>query len=598
MKYDRTYDGKPLSVSVSGFTQYSTERLDPNTNPIPVVSPQDILNKLEALQKFLNVPELEKAITRLYQHIHKEGNPHNTQLEDFQDDISDVLYNAYVENGGTESKDAFLVGLFSTIRVATLEDMANGAEASLLINTRGANEFMTKHEEDKDAHLEVLKDQFPGTVIEVDPVFSINSLVGMTSNITEIDDDEKAQSNQPFRGYSFIGHDGFIHYESDDSSIPVDYSTGRAAFPCFGTRTNQFRYSEAIDGFTTKNGVRLSSDIECLNPSKSYTANKVIVNADGELEHNVSVDDVFVEANKPMTFSVFAKPLDAKYLIISYKDMYEGTTVVYGVFNFEYGTAEIINDLNRYRVNIVELANDWYRCEFTMSHPIGQIHDVNMTLMTDFDMENPSLAERLYLNKELGYLWGIQLEVGSNASPYIPTTGKATTRLGVYPKLTLTKENWYRVGNYTLQLVYRNPGTSLVESSLRPVFTLVNNAGQVTANASYLANGNLELNDYNFVTDSDTQIVLNQEIFNVNDTKFEQLVHGISTNSVVTKYNTNNSTSTEVTNLPADDLGYIYLGCDPNGNFLDGYLCAATIYPKLLTVDEATYANGEEIYGN
>ena len=56
------------------------------------------------------------------------NNPHNTELSDFSERVIDVLYQIYVEHGGTVTKSQYSTMLFKVLHMASTEDVENGTD--------------------------------------------------------------------------------------------------------------------------------------------------------------------------------------------------------------------------------------------------------------------------------------------------------------------------------------------------------------------------------------------------------------------------------------------------------------------------------------
>ena len=90
--------------------------------------------------------------------------------------------------------------------------------------------------------------------------------------------------------------------------------------------------------------------------------------------------------------------------------------------------------------------------------------------------------------------------------------------------------------------------------------------------------------------------VVYQDIFPASNNVYCQLTHGIDKEQIVSRYNDNMVLRSET---PSEwDAGTnMYLGCDQNGNYLEGYLRNLTLYPVRVTGDQSIFLNGEEIHG-
>ena len=95
-----SWDGKQLTGTISGFSAYTTTDSDTG-KPVETITPYDLLKMIKEVKAFLSLPELESINKVLYAHATAKGNPHNTQLADYPDDVADALYQEFKKQGGT-----------------------------------------------------------------------------------------------------------------------------------------------------------------------------------------------------------------------------------------------------------------------------------------------------------------------------------------------------------------------------------------------------------------------------------------------------------------------------------------------------------------
>ena len=607
-----TLDGRPITAAISGFKSYNTERGEVPERPTPVLSPDDLLSQLRTLQATLNSTQLTRALTLLENHINDTNNPHNTDLDAFVNDVADILYNAYRDQGGIGSREFYLNCLFKTLRIASVEEMKEGTDENLLISIKGAKDYIHEHELDPEAHQELFDSIFPGSAPSYEPSFSCDASVGISNyfikTITPGQNTVAQKPDSPDEGSdeedeynsddicSAVGSDGRIHFSSYSDYDGVDYTPGSAVYACFGSRTNEIAYSEDFTKLTKINvDLELAHDV--LSPSGSYE-NVTIMRTKQDVApamHYVSIPEMTLEANRDKTFSVYAKGLNCRYLAITWQDMTSSDIVVHAIFDLEQGTTMAINDLGRYSSRITRLTDGWYRCELTMAHPIGQVTDLSMLFFKEKASDwNMSFKGELEV---CGYLWGMQFEHGPCASPYLPTRGKARTRGAVGYVIPLDEE-WWESSAATIHVDWINVGKCYYEDTIRPVVTLTDDSDYEVLTCQSHHNGNLELLRYAIINVSGIIVptVISQDLFPYDTRKWYQLTHGIDDARIVTLFN-----ETKGLNLSKpehwDSGTKLYLGGDQKGNALEGYIRSLVIYPRRASDEEARFMNGEEIHG-
>jgi hypothetical protein len=162
-------------------------------------------------------------------------------------------------------------------------------------------------------------------------------------------------------------------------------------------RTNNFLYSEQFDNaYWLKSSATITAN-NTISPDGNTTADKVEFNS-GFINGTAIVAD-----NQTYTISFFAKKGTANVIQIS-EAFYFGTGVV-----FDLNTGAITSGTGK----IENYGNGWYRCSMQITYGVGQ-----------------AISSWVLRNYQTGYvyLWGIQLEAGSYATSYIPTTTAAVTR--------------------------------------------------------------------------------------------------------------------------------------------------------------------------
>ena len=605
----KALDGRPITAGISGFKSYSTTRKEVPEKPTPVLTPAELLIQVRAIASVLNTPAVAEALRLIQEHIEDTNNPHHTDLGAFTNEVADVLYQAYLDQGGTGSKEFYLQCLFQTLRVASLDEMKDPENENLLISIKGANQYIKEHEQDPEAHAELFEKIFPGEAPTYDPTFAVYATVGMSNyfvqtvigglNDTETNTpptttDQVSEENS-LDICSCVGPDGRVQFSSYRTYGGIDYSPGTATIACFGKRTNEIEDSEGFSAAKTIN-CKLEPAVNILSP-EALTTNVFTVATGLDTAprpHTVYLPDLEIDYEQEKTFSVYAKGVNCRYLAITWKDMTDSDITVNAIYDLEQNACMIINDLTRYKVNIVELADGWYRCEFTISHPIGQITDLNMIFFKektgDFSFQGQ--------DEICGYLWGLQYEKGPCASPYLPTRGVARTREAIGYVIPCDEE-WWESSAVTFHIDWVNVGQYHDENIIRPVMTVVddNNNNALTVHSRYdgtlevLRYANLEVEEVGFLP-----VVIYQDIFEYDTRRWLQLTHGIDNTQIINRFNETNGLNL---NTPANWTPgtKIYIGSDPQGNALEGYIRSLVIYPRRATVDEAVFMNGEEIHG-
>lgn len=198
------------------------------------------------------------------------------------------------------------------------------------------------------------------------------------------------------------------------------YDSVRAAWVSAGLlaeaqATNLLLYSEQIDGaFWGKSGTSIAANIGVVGPDGNLTADKLI--EDTSNGAHVLNNVVSMSANTTYTLSVFAKPAGRNWLIMN---IYDGVASHWTYYNVATGTIGTAGG----SASIINAGNGWYRCTLTVT--ISSTGTPNIAMWT-----SPGDGVILYQGDGTSgvYLWGAQLEAGSVATSYIPTTSAQVTR--------------------------------------------------------------------------------------------------------------------------------------------------------------------------
>ena len=585
---NHSWNGQPLTGTISGFSKYSTiESADKNSSPVHIITPKDVLDKIESIRRFLDIPELENALKVLNAHLHDFGNPHRTSLNDFLEQIIDVLYAEYVRQGGTKDKAGYTEDLFKVLHVADAEEMKTGTDESALLSVAGVRELIHAHEVDEEAHKELLDGMFPGRPVVDEPIFCIDSEIGVPPTLTVR---KNVVSDLARAAYTYIGIDGNVYLADSFDKLPVDRMYGVPLIPIFGARTNYIPNSDDFSGYIHQN-ITLTKNYPDL--MKNTNATTISASDTVAREHSIIIPDVELTANEYKTFSIFAKAGDAKYVMLSYTD-FLSKLVVRAIFDLTTGEKLIINPLTRYSCDIATLKDGWSRCSITLYSNLDQVDDLAITF---FDEKDPNLQDFTYISTGVvGYVWGVQLENGNNMSPYIPTSGQPALREGIYLKKQLT-DKLGTSKNIVVSAGFKTV-TNCIGTDRRPIFvtkTIENDTELLASEANFGPTGYIDTTRWASIPGDPTNFrsLMDLYPFSSQDKEYGSITVSVSENKIVNAYNT---TTYEMDAPAIYDLGDIlYLGSN-GAEFYEGYLRNVVVYQCEITKDQAIFLNGETIY--
>jgi hypothetical protein len=293
---------------------------------------------------------------------------------------------------------------------------------------------------------------------------------------------------------TFVGSNGLIQ----SAAINIPRFDHTAAGDCRGllieeSRTNLFSRSEEFDGaYWTKLRASVPTPNTAISPSGSLNADKLVEDASNNTHMVYRILNTGSLAAH--TFSVFAKADGRNFVYLDCGDGFPPNSNAY--FNLSNGTLGTIGA--NATATITAFGNGWYRCSITATS--------TSTATNGFYIQIASAnGTRSYQGDGASgiFIWGSQVEAGSFATSYIPTTTGSVVRSVDVCSIT--------GGNFT-GMYNQSEGTAVIkftnaDTSGYPQLFSFNQTAAPFANRIYVVGYNRMANtEVGIVTSSVTQL--------------------------------------------------------------------------------------------
>lgn len=220
-----------------------------------------------------------------------------------------------------------------------------------------------------------------------------------------------------------------------------------------GSATNLLTYSEQFDNANWAKTGSVVTPNEIGAPDGAVSADLLIENANATPHYLLTGEQSFIAGNR-YTFSCFAKNYSGgskRYITLLFTSSVAGSNIRVTV-DLETGDSHVTGNAESYRVKYVGYG--WYRVSLTIL-AISTVTTIAMQLRIS-NVLIDALSSYTGDGTSGIYIWGAQLEVGTEPSSYIKTEATAVTRAA--DSAVMTGDNfssWYN----------QSEGTFYVESS-------------------------------------------------------------------------------------------------------------------------------------
>ena len=320
-------------------------------------------------------------------------------------------------------------------------------------------------------------------------------------------------------------------------------------------RTNGISYSRDFSaGVNTLNATLTTNTNLVTSPEGGTNAAEIAATSTGPSFVYVGTGS---SSSTVYTVSIYAKQGTSPFIY-----MYDQFNVAAAWFNLSNGT--VGSTLNGATASIINVGNGWYRCIFTKDNtgvsPVANRLDIGVS---------DTAGSYAVTNGRTAYVYGVQREVGSFATSYIPTTSSTATRSADVCQIT---------GSDFSSLWNASQGSIAVEydrlsPSFGRVFSFTN-----SGHGSYLDYGTLGGNEIVDISDNlTTQAALNVGA-NLSAGATGKMATAFALNDFAAVRNNGTAATDASGTLPAPTL--VEIGCAAiTGQSINGHIARLRYYP-------------------
>lgn len=394
--------------SISGFSQIKMGSTEEETNQRSgdTFSLAFVLQRIQELESVLDIGLLQDFQLKLLQHI-EANNPHKLTAEDLNINIIDSFFDDWINNyyTGTDpvTADDLRAIIYQENVIASDEDLLDDNNINFVTVKQGKS-LITLHEEDPDAHAELIDQILPGTPPETKPNNTYHPYIGHTDLTVN-----RASTE------TYIDVAGVVRTSAQNVGS-IKYYDSKGYLSLYSTTVNRFEYSNPY----------YNTNIAYVGTTKKEETTR-IYSPDENSFYVTLVEDtalslhgfkipVTYPANTEIVLSAFILP---KLLNKKYQLYVENRPDVAAIFDPTTGTVTS-SDSNAFYGYAESYNNGWYRVFLHFLSSEETISNFNIIAVDEY-----TLTPQQYTGygRELFSIWGLSNSLGTGYIPIIYTSG-------------------------------------------------------------------------------------------------------------------------------------------------------------------------------
>ena len=193
-----------VNHSISGWHNISSNVPSIEVNKVTF---EDIISIINSIKNKKIVKDLESLYDELYKHLVNLLNPHEVTVDQLPEQVIDIFYNKWLEEGYYGTKDEFIEMLFRYITISKWEDMLDGTDPEIVPTVKHFYDYLMKHNTDiVGVHENILDNIFIGNPLKncATSIITYDQYVGIPYTVNKLlNEKTKQYENIPLAFLSF-----------------------------------------------------------------------------------------------------------------------------------------------------------------------------------------------------------------------------------------------------------------------------------------------------------------------------------------------------------------------------------------------------------